>query len=282
MTRASGSVVETRASATGRLCPPRPRARALAASRSGRASSAARTLASRSRAARDPSARGGGIVVELVAQDRHLRRGILESPLQAAPAAVAAGPRRRAHPDPVVGDPLEGHLAAREERRHALGEEVVEQLGVRHPEVGEGVVVDADPAADPAVGVVLVAQAVEGPGAAHPLERGVQPERHEDRRVDRRTAAVALRLPDLGVEGRQVEALDERPCEASPVLGRQEALEIGRTQGDLLAAGPLESGPPLAPRASLGWVSAGGRSNSSSMPGIVSTEAQGHPERFTW
>ena len=184
-----------------------------------------------------------GSVVELGAQRGQPRLGILERPLQAPPASVARGARRGAHPDPVVGHPLQGQLAAREERREGLLEEPLEERRLGHPEVGEGVVVDAHPAAQPAVGVVLLAQAREGACRAHPLTRRVQPQRHQDGRVDGRPARVALDGPDAGVEGGQVEPFGERPHQACPVVGGQQRVEVDRAEHHLGPVGPLQPRP---------------------------------------
>src|SRR5664280_1083549 len=252
MTRASGSAVETRASGTGRSCLPRARARALAASRSGRIPSARRTRLSRSRVARSRAA----AVRRLVAPGSSSSSARNAATWAVASSSARPRPRRpRYEPAPAEARTRTPSWATRarltspagEERRHALDEELVEELGGLHPEVGQGVVVDPHAAGDPAVRVVLVTQAVEGPRRADPLEGGVQPERDEDRGVDRRASAVALGRPDPRVEGGEIEALDEGPHQARPVLGRQEALEVGRAQPDLLAARLLEprSTPPL-------------------------------------
>ena len=71
---------------------------------------------------------------------------------------------------------------------------------VLHPDVRERVVVDAHAAAQPAIGVVLLAQARERPCRAHPLEGGVQPQRDEDGGVDGRPAGMALDRPDALVQ----------------------------------------------------------------------------------
>jgi hypothetical protein len=140
-----------------------------------------------------------------------------------------------------VGDAGEADLASRQEGGDALGQERVEEIGLLDPEVGQGVVVDADPATQPAIRVVLVAQAVECPRRADALQRGVQPERDEDGRIDRGPPRVALDRPDPSVERREVEALDEGPHQARPVVGRKEALEIGGPERDLAALRTLES-----------------------------------------
>jgi len=71
---------------------------------------------------------------------------------------------------------------------------------VVHPDIGEGVVVDAHATGEPAVRVVLLAQAGQRPRRAHPLEGGVQPERDEDGGIDGRPAGVALDRPDAIVQ----------------------------------------------------------------------------------
>lgn len=63
---------------------------------------------------------------------------------------------------------------------------------VAHPEVGQRVVVDPDDAADPAVRVVALAQPIELARRAHPVDRRPQPQRHQDRRIDRRPTRAAL------------------------------------------------------------------------------------------
>ena len=116
-------------------------------------------------------------------------------------------------------------------------------------------IVDADAATQPAIGVVLGAQPIEGPRAADALERGVQPEGGQDRGIDRRPAGMTLDRPDPLVQRLEVEALDEGPHESCPVVGWQEALEINRAELELAPVGTLESRQPgrglLGPR----WVS---------------------------
>ena len=140
-----------------------------------------------------------------------------------------------------MGDPHEGHLAGHEEGRHALDQEILEEPCLGHPKLGEGVVVDGHPAADPAVRVVLLAQAVERPGAADAIERRVQPEGDEDGRIDRRSPGVALDRADTLTEGGQIARLDEGPHEARNVVGGQEALEVRRAQGELVPVRALQA-----------------------------------------
>ena len=153
-----------------------------------------------------------------------------------------------------MGDPHEGHLAGHEECRHAPDEEILEQVGLGHPELREGVVVDRYPATDPAVRVVLVAQAVERPGAADALERRIQPERDEDGRIDRRPTRVALDRADAVIEGGQIARLDEGPHEARLVVRGQEALEVRRAQGELSPVRALQARASAAIRLGGGGI----------------------------
>ena len=135
------------------------------------------SLGRRSLAGRGDPPRGGRrIVVELGLQGRDLGLGLGEEAFEGGPAPVRGGPGRGPDPDAVLGDDGHRHQAVGKQRGDALGEEPVEDVGLVDPEGGQGVVVDADPAGKPAVGVVLGAQAVERPGAADPLECRVQPQ----------------------------------------------------------------------------------------------------------
>ncbi len=58
---------------------------------------------------------------------------------------------------------------------HRVGEQAVQEFEGIDPEVGQGVIVDADAAAQPAEGVVVGAEVVQGAGAADTLQGGVQP-----------------------------------------------------------------------------------------------------------
>jgi hypothetical protein len=104
---------------------------------------------------------------------------------------------------------------------------------VLDPERREGVIVEPDPAGKPAVSIVLLTQPVERPGAADAFERRVQPQRHEDCRIDRWPSRMALDCLDARIQRREIEPLHEGPHEASPMVGAEEAVEIDRTQLEL-------------------------------------------------
>jgi hypothetical protein len=120
------------------------------------------------------------------------------------------------------------------EHGHGAGEQPVQEVEVADAEVGQGVVVDADAAGQPAEGVVPQAQLGQGAGAADALEGGVQPQRHGDARVEGGVAGPAEAGADSVVEGGEVEGTDEVPDEAGLVVHLEEPLQ-GHGGDDLLA-----------------------------------------------
>ena len=68
---------------------------------------------------------------------------------------------------------------------------------------------------------------------------------------------MALDRSDPPVQRSEDEPLDERPHEARPVIGRQEALEIGGAERDLITLRALESWS--CPSLGLSWAGFRGR-----------------------
>jgi hypothetical protein len=89
------------------------------------------------------------------------------------------------------------------------------------------------PAAQPLERQVLLAQPGQRAGAADPLDRRVQPQRHQQAGVGRRMAGPPFDGLDPGVERREVEPFDEPPHQADPVPGRDQLVEAERAQLDL-------------------------------------------------
>src|SRR5262249_58973037 len=77
----------------------------------------------------------------------------------------------------------------------------VEELDVSDAEIGEGVVIDADAAGQPAEGVVVLAQPDQGTGRADTFEGGVKPQGDAQAWVDGRVAWAAKAGADMVVEG---------------------------------------------------------------------------------
>ena len=170
--------------------------------------------------------RGRGVFLELLAKPGHLRLGLLEALLQALLAPKRGGARLGADAHAVLRHALQRHMPSLYQRGHVLAQEQVELLATLGAEVGERVIARAHPAADPAVGEVRLAELGDRPGAAHRLDRGVEPEGQQDRRIDRGTACVALARLDPVVERREVLLLDEGPDQSRGVVGRQQGVEV--------------------------------------------------------
>ena len=120
--------------------------------------------------------------------------------------------------------------------------------------------VDRDAAAEPAVGVVLGAQPRHLPGAADPLRRGPQPQRHQQPRVGRGPARPLAPGPQRGVEAPTGPAARRRPrgcgpgapAAAGPPASRAAATPAAGPAAAAAAeaATPHRTGrtPPLPPR----------------------------------
>src|SRR5262249_46392114 len=125
----------------------------------------------------------------------------------------------------VDGDAVEIDQVLLAEHGDGVGQEPVEEVEVGGAEVGEGVVVDADPSGEPSEGVVLGAQPGQGACAADALEGGVQPQRDADPGVDGGVPGKA----DAGAyppeQGGEVEAGAEVPDEPRLVVGVEQVLQ---------------------------------------------------------
>jgi len=121
----------------------------------------------------------------------------------------------------------------RHERRQRFGQQAVEHIGVRHPEVRKPVVVDRHTARDPAVGQILAGQPVQFARRAHPVHRRQKPQRKQHSRVRGRPPRHPLARLDLVVQHRQIQRLDEANHQSRPVVGRQPAIRIDQVPRQL-------------------------------------------------
>ena len=115
-------------------------------------------------------------------------------------------------------DAVEADLARRQQARQTAAQLAIQPIGVRHAEVRQRVVVDADTATEPAIGVVLLAQAGQRAGTANPVQCRIQPQRHQDRRVGLRMARCAFAGVDLIEQRPQVKALHHLPDQPHKVV----------------------------------------------------------------
>jgi hypothetical protein len=150
------------------------------------------------------------------------------------------GPGAGADAQAVVGDAVEVDQPLLAEHGHRVGQQPIEQIEVTDAEVGQGVVVDGDAAAQPAEGVVVGAQPGQGAGTADALQGGVQPQGDAQARVDGGPAGASLAGADRDGEGLEVQPQAEVPDDAGLVVGIQEALQ-GQGREDQLAVGGTQT-----------------------------------------
>ncbi len=154
-----------------------------------------------------PAILGPGVLVQLSPQRFNLRLGLCVRFLQGRTTAERRRPRGR-NCDSVLGHSVQVDQSFGDQHRDVVSQQLVEQLDMPGTEIGEGVVVGAHIAGDPAESIMCAAQFVELTGAADSFECGVKPEGHEDLGVDGRPAALFDGL-DAVVQRAEVESFDK-------------------------------------------------------------------------
>jgi hypothetical protein len=187
-------------------------------------------------------AAGGTVALHLVFQLRHPRPRLLQRPFELVLPTKRAGPGAGPHPDAVVRDLLELDRPGGHQAGHADAEQLIQRLAMLDPKVRQAVVVDLHAPAQPAVGVVTVGHPRELPGAAHTLQRGVQPQRQQDLGGNGGSPDPALDGLDAGVHRRQVLPLDPGPHEPRPVARLQQRFQVAGAHLDLPPLGPQHTG----------------------------------------
>ena len=142
---------------------------------------------------------------------------------------------RRAYTHAILGDHLKFDQPLVHQGHHGGCQLCVQPGLLSRTEVRQAVVVDPHATADPAVRVIALAQARQLSGRAHPLDRGQQPKRYQDRWIDRRCATPTLQRLDLRVQRRQIQRLNESPDAARGVIAGQHRIQVHRAQFDLVA-----------------------------------------------
>src|SRR5262249_33675428 len=152
-------------------------------------------------------------------QPRHLLLGLAEAFLQGGPAMEGGGAGAGADAQAVVGDAVEIDQPLLAEHGDRVGQQPIEQVEGTDAEVGQGVVVDGDAAAQPAEGVVVAAQPGQGAGGADALQGGVQPQGDAQARVDGGAAGATFAGADRVEKRLEVQPQAEVPDEAGLVVG---------------------------------------------------------------
>lgn len=174
--------------------------------------------------------RGLGVLLELLAQLLDLLLGLMEAFLELGLTPERRCPGAGSHPYAVLRHPLELDQTLRHQHRNTVSQHLVEKLHLLDSEVRQGVMVDRDPAADPAVRIVLLRQAFNRPRTPHPLHRRIEPQSQVNPRIRRGTARPALHRLDLRIKRPQFERLHELPHRSRRVIHRQKTLQIHRPQ----------------------------------------------------
>ena len=187
-----------------------------------------------------PAVAGRGVLLQLSPQRLDLGLGLGQRLLQGRATAERGGAGTGPHPHPVLRHPLEVDQPLGHQGRHALGQQSVQQLDMIGAEIGQGVVVDRDVAEEPAIGVVGTAQLGELAGAADAVDGGVGPQRHEDLGIDAGPPGIAGDGLDRLVQGAEVQPHDELPDDPGGVIGRDQVVEGGGAEDDLLPVGGAE------------------------------------------
>ena len=115
---------------------------------------------------------------------------------------------------------------------------------MRHPEIRQRVVVHRHPAAQPAIGEVLLAQPGELPRAADPVHRRPQPQRHHQ--LGRRRRLPRHPLPRLHriMQRAQIKRLHKRPHRPHRMIARHQIVDHRHLPAQLM---PLRLPQPRHP-----------------------------------
>jgi hypothetical protein len=182
-----------------------------------------------------PAAARARILVHLAPERLELCTCLRVQHLQPLAPAHRTRLGRGPHPQPVLRHHVQRHQPAVEQRHHAGGQLCLQPRRVLGAEVRQRVVVHPHPAADPAVGIVALAQPVDLARAAHPVDGRPQPQRHQDRRVGRRRAPVTRPRANARVQRAQIQRLHESPHRTDRVIGRNARIQLEHPQLGLIA-----------------------------------------------
>ena len=184
-------------------------------------------------------ARRGIGLLRLGPQGFQLRLGLGVRFLQRGTTAKGRTAGTGTHPHPVLGNAIQFDQTRRQQRGHALGQQLVEQLAMLRAEIGQGMVVDRDSPTDPTVNMMMLAKFVQLPGAADPVNGRVQPERHEDLGIDGIASRLPLHRGDPSIQRRKVQLLREFPDGPRLMVARNQIIDGHGQPFHLVALGSL-------------------------------------------
>ena len=139
----------------------------------------------------------------------------------------------RARIRPVDRQLFQADQTFSDQRCQALGQHLVQQRTTVAAELREHVVIGRNPAGKPAIRGVVFAQPFDGARRTDAVQRSIQPQRQQHRRLRRRAPRQIVAGFDAGVQFAQIQRLDERPDQTSPMIRRQLAIQIDRVPTQL-------------------------------------------------
>ena len=160
----------------------------------GNWASASSTRASRSAATRGWAASPAWApALGLPVRPLDLLARLPQTRLQRLASAKRAGAGTAADARAILRDARQRHNPPMQQDRDRLRQQIVERRLMRHAEITQRVVIHRHAAAQPAIRVVGVAQAVDFARAPHAIDRRVEPERDQNLRIDGRRAGPPSR-----------------------------------------------------------------------------------------
>ena len=142
-------------------------------------------------------------------------------------------PARAPYFRPVDRQLFQADQTFSDQRCQTLGQQLVQQCTAVAAELREHIVIGRNPAGKPAIRGVVFAQPFDGARRTDAVQRGIQPQRQQHRRLRRRAPRQIVAGFDAGVQFAQIQRLDERPDQTSPMIRRQLAIQIDRVPTQL-------------------------------------------------
>ena len=164
--------------------------------------------------------------------------------LEALFAAEAAGSGAHPHPHPVLADAAHPHHVLMHQQRNHLREQSVQRRTLAHPELRQQAMVHSHPAAQPAKRRAVRAQPRQLPRRTHPARAGIQPQRHQQRRIRRIPARNSLTSFDRIVKARQSQAFHQLHHQTSRMIHTHKIVHALHHQTDLQTVRTTQTNNP--------------------------------------
>ena len=182
-----------------------------------------------------PTLRLPGIFVQLALQLRDPFGHRLLDALQPLALAHRAAARAGPHFGPVDRHLLQSDQFFGDQPGHALRQQAVQLRRILPAKRRQQIVIDRCTAAQPAIGRMLLAQAIDRPRRADPLQRRIKPHRQHHLRIRRRAPGNRVARLDPIVKFAQIQTFDKGPNQPRSVVVRQLAIQVDHLPTQLRA-----------------------------------------------